>query len=64
MGGPWRDRRFDLTAWRTLAAARVAPGAETASSGVADPLTGIVIGYVAAAVTSLGMLLILLKSGW
>jgi hypothetical protein len=32
--------------------------------GVSDPLTGIVIGYVAAAVTSLGMLLILLKSGW
>jgi hypothetical protein len=64
MGGPWRDRRFDPTAWRTPVATRVAPGAETAGSGVADPLTGIVIGYVAAAVTSLGMLLILLKSGW
>jgi hypothetical protein len=33
-------------------------------SGVSDPLTGIVIGYVAAVATFVGMLLMLLKNGW
>jgi len=32
--------------------------------GVSDPLTGIVIGYMAATVTSIAILLMLLKSGW
>ena len=50
--------------WRTPVAARVPARVETAGSGVPDPLTGIVIGYVAAALTSVGMLLILLRNGW
>jgi hypothetical protein len=33
-------------------------------SGVSDPLTGIVIGYVAAVATFVGTLLMLLKNGW
>jgi hypothetical protein len=64
MGGPWRDRRFDPSTWRTPVAARGPGRIETAGSGVPDPLTGIVIGYVAAALTSVGMLLILLRNGW
>ena len=64
MGGPWRDRRFDPATWRTPTAARVPARAETTGSGIPDPLTGIVIGYVAAALTSLGMLLVLLRNGW
>jgi hypothetical protein len=33
-------------------------------SGGSDPLTGIVISYVASVLTSVGFLLILLKNGW
>ena len=64
MGGPWRDRRYDTTTWRTPTAARVPARAEITPSGIPDPLTGIVIGYIAAALTSVGMLLILLENGW
>lgn len=63
MGGPWRDRGFDPTKWRTpplRVEARIpAPG-----SGVSDPLTGLVIGYVAAVAAFVGMLPMLLKNGW
>ena len=64
MGGPWRDPRFDPSTWRTPVAARGPARAEISGSGVPDPLTGIVVGYDGAALTSVGMLLILLRNGW
>jgi hypothetical protein len=63
MGGPWRDRGFDPTRWRTPTL-RVEARIPATESGVSDPLTGIVIGYVAAVATFVGMLLMLLKNGW
>lgn len=62
MGGPWRDRGFDPKKWRAPARVQVHP--EETGSGVSDPLTGIVVGYVVAALTSVGMVIILLKNGW
>jgi hypothetical protein len=50
--------------WRAPIAARVPASAEMSRSDARDPLTGIVIGYVAAALTSVGVLLILLRNGW
>jgi hypothetical protein len=38
MGGPWRDRRFDPSTWRTPVAARGPARVEPSGSGVADPL--------------------------
>lgn len=63
MGGPWRDRRFDPATWRAPVA-RVEARAAAVGSGGSDPLTGIVIGYIASVLMSVGILLILLKNGW
>jgi hypothetical protein len=63
MGGPWRDCRFDPATWRAPVA-RVEARAAAAGSGGSDPLTGIVIGYIASVLMSMGFLLILLKNGW
>jgi hypothetical protein len=63
MGGPWRDRRFDPATWRAPVA-RVETHPMATGSGGSDPLTGIVISYVASVLTSVGFLLILLKNGW
>jgi hypothetical protein len=62
MGGPWRDRRFDPTAWRTPVA-RLEAGLEAVSVGY-DRVTGIVIGYIASVVTSVALMLVFLKAGW
>jgi hypothetical protein len=61
MGGPWRDRRFDPTAWRTPVT-RVEAGLETAVSGGYDRVTGIVIMYIASVVTSITIMLVFLKA--
>jgi len=65
MSGPWRDRRFDPTAWRTPVA-RVEAGLEAAVavSGGYESMTGIVIGYIASVVTSVTIMLMFLKAGW
>jgi len=63
MGGPWRDARFDPKAWRTPVARRES-GLEAAASSASDRVTGIVIGYVASVVTSIAIMLIILKTGW
>jgi hypothetical protein len=63
MGGPWRDRRFDPTAWRTPVT-RVEAGLEATVSGGYDRVTGIVIGYIASVVTSITIMLVFLKAGW
>jgi hypothetical protein len=65
MGGPWRERGFDPKAWRAPVAASIRLRAE--GSGWSDgsgQLTGLVVGYIAAALTSMGMVLILLRNGW
>jgi hypothetical protein len=63
MGGPWRDRRFDPIAWRTPAA-RLEGVPEAAAVGGSDPVTGIVLGYIASVVTSVVIMLVFLKAGW
>jgi hypothetical protein len=64
MGGPWRDRRIDPTTRRTPVMVRVPARFEPSGVHAPDPLTGIVVAYIAAALTSVGMLLVLLKNGW
>jgi hypothetical protein len=63
MSGPWRDRWFDPATKRALVA-RVEARAAVVGSGGSNPLTGIVIGYIASVLMSVGILLILLTSGW
>jgi hypothetical protein len=64
MGGPWRDDRFNPATGRTPLMARTPARVEASGSGAPDPLTGIVVAYVAAAMTSVGILLVLLRNGW
>ncbi len=64
MGGPWRDRKFDPHTWRPPAP-RAAGGSDLVASGHGyDFLTGVVIGYLAAVVTSVAVVLAFLKYGW
>lgn len=64
MGGPWRDRRFDPSTWRTPPA-RVEARSEVARPVSAhDNLIGIVIGYIASVLTSIVIMLTLLHNGW
>jgi hypothetical protein len=64
MGGPWKARGFDAAAWRPPAA-RVEPRAEVAGSHDGrDYVVGIVIGYLASVVTSIAIMLTLMKGGW
>jgi hypothetical protein len=44
--------------------ARVEARAAAAGPGGSDPLTGIVIGYIASMLMSVGILVVLLKNGW
>jgi hypothetical protein len=64
MGGPWRDRRFDAATWRTPAPRGEARSEAVGTRGVHDYLTGIVIGYIASVITSIAIMLTLLKNGW
>ncbi|MGH7266840.1 MAG: hypothetical protein ACREMB_18620 [Candidatus Rokuibacteriota bacterium] len=64
MGGPWRSHGFDPARWRTPVA-RVQATTETIGSGGArDYVVGIVIGYVASVLTSIVIMLTVLKTGW
>ena len=64
MGGPWKARGFDPVAWRPPAA-RVEAHVETVNlHDGRDYLVGIVIGYLASVVTSIAIMLTLMKSGW
>ena len=64
MGGPWRERGLDPTAWRTPTAAGLETRSEAAAAGAHDRIAGIVLGYVTALATSFVVMLLLMKSGW
>jgi hypothetical protein len=64
MGGPWKARGFDASAWRPPAAHAENPLDRSAPQGEHDYLVGIVIGYVASVVTSVVLMLALMKHGW
>jgi hypothetical protein len=64
MGGPWKSRGFDAVAWRPPAAHAEGHPEQSASQGGHDYLVGIVIGYLASVVTSVVVMLTLLKHGW
>lgn len=64
MGGPWKDRRFDAAAWRPPAR-RTEPFREPARPDSGDShLIGVVIGYIASVLTSIGIILAIMKYGW
>lgn len=64
MGGPWRDRTFDAAAWRAPAPRREAAPAPSAEAPRDWPVGAIVLAYVASVVTSLAVLVGLLRAGW
>jgi hypothetical protein len=64
MGGPWRDRRFDAAAWQRPAARSEGRSETVTTGGAQEYLTGIVIGYIASVITSIAIMLTLLKGGW
>jgi hypothetical protein len=63
MGGPWRSRGFDPVAWRPPVP-RIETHAEADGSSGSQYLVGIVVGYVASVVTSIAIMLTLIKGGW
>ncbi|MBI4012270.1 MAG: hypothetical protein HY359_08195 [Candidatus Rokubacteria bacterium] len=64
MGGPWRARGFDPAGWRPPTA-HVEAHPEAGAPGRHDYyVVGIVIGYLASVVTSIAIMLTLMKSGW
>lgn len=64
MGGPWRARGFDAGSWRPPVARAEAATQTIGSAGTRDYVVGIVIGYVASVLTSIAIMLTVLKSNW
>jgi len=64
MGGPWRARGYDPRAWRPPKARGGAVAHPTPHDSALDPLTAIVLAYVASVATSIAVLVTLLKAGW
>ncbi len=64
MGGPWKERGFDPVGWRPPAGRVQASGEAIGSQGARDWVVGIVIGYVASVLTSIVIMLTVLKTGW
>lgn len=64
MGGPWKSGGFDPAAWRPPAARAEARAEVAGAHDGRDYLVGIVIGYVVSVLTSVAIMLTLMKSGW
>jgi hypothetical protein len=64
MGGPWRERGFDAALLRSPQPRRGRQVETLARGGDQDGLTKIVLVYIAAVVTSFGVMLSLLQQGW
>ena len=64
MGGPWKARGFDPAAWRPPTAHVDAHPDPAGAQGGHDYMIGIVIGYLASVVTSIAIMLTLMKHGW
>jgi len=64
MGGPWKARGFDPVAWRPPAARPDGQADPASARGGRDYVVGIVIGYLASVVTSIPIMLTLMKHGW
>jgi hypothetical protein len=63
MGGPWKDRTFDAGAWRAPAARESAAGSGATERSRKRELA-FVLAYVASVPTAVGILVLLLQSGW
>jgi hypothetical protein len=63
MGGPWKARGFDPAAWRAPAP-RGEASAAIGTGPAHDHLTAVVIGYIASVLTSVVIIITLLKYGW
>ncbi len=64
MGGPWKARGFDPVTWRPPAAHVDAHPDPAGSYSGHDYMVGIVIGYLASVMTSIAIMLTLMKHGW
>ena len=64
MGGPWKARGFDPVAWRPPTAHIEGHADAARAQGGRDYMVGIVIGYLASVVTSIAIMLTLIKHGW
>jgi hypothetical protein len=63
MGGPWRERGFDV---RALRAPRPREPRTEIAAPQAQPdwLTRIIVAYIAAVVATFGLMLSMMHSGW
>lgn len=64
MGGPWKARGFDPVAWRPPTPRIDESSASAGEHPLHDHLTGIVVGYVASVLTSVAIMLTLLRYGY
>jgi len=64
MGGPWKERGFDAASLPLPELRRVRRVQTLASPRAQDSLGKIVLVYIAAVVTSFGVMLSLLQQGW
>ena len=64
MGGPWRERGFDAASLPSPQPRRGHRDAVLARAPDQDGLGKIVLVYIAAVVTSFGVMLSLLQQGW
>jgi hypothetical protein len=64
MGGPWKERGFDAASLHLPELHRVQRVQTVAPAREQDGLAKIVLVYIAAVVTSFGVMLSLLQQGW
>ena len=64
MGGPWRERGFDAASLPSPQPRSGRRAENLARGGDQDGLVKIVLVYIAAVVTSFGVMLSLLQQGW